>query len=105
MSMRLSEHAAFTLIETTDVGGTTATSARVSMKGYARAMAYVEIGTWNATDDLDHCRIESFAAASGGSATEVTTDASGGDYDTANPVDADGDFVIIEIRAEDLPDT
>lgn len=103
MSMRLSEHAAFTLIETTDVGGTTATSTRVSMKNFARAMAYVEIGTWNATDDLDHARIVAFAAASGGSGTEVTTDAAAGDYDTSNPVDADGDFVVIEIRAEDLP--
>ena len=104
MSQRLSEHAAFTLIETTDVGGTTAATGRVSMKNFARAMAYVEIGTWDAADDLDHCRIEAYAAETGGSATEVTTDASGGDYDTANPVDADGDFVIIEIRAEDLPD-
>lgn len=105
MSMRLSEHAAVTLIETTDVGGTTAATGWVSMKNFARAMAYVEIGTWNATDDLDHCRIEAATDDQGTNSEEVTTDASGGDYDTANPVDADGDFVIIEIRAEDLPDT
>lgn len=105
MSMRLSEHAAFTLIETTDVGGTTAATGWVSMENFSRAMAYVELGTWNATDDLDHCRIEADAAGDGNDTSEVTTDASGGDYDTDAPIDADGDFVIIEIRAEDLPST
>ncbi len=103
MGYRLSEDAAFTLIETSDVGGTTAVTGWVSMAGFNRAMAYVEIGTWNATDDLDHCRIEAAEDVNGTNSAEVTTDASGGNYDTAAPVDADGDFVIIEIRAEDLP--
>lgn len=105
MSMRLSEHCAITLIETTDVGGTTAETGWVSMENYSRAMAYVELGTWNASDDLDHCRIECDVAGDGGSITEVTTDASGGNYDTDNPIDADGNFVIIEIRAENLTAT
>ena len=69
MSMRLSEHAAFTLIETTDIGGTNVASTYVSMKNYARAMAYVEIGTWNATDDLDECRIQQATDVDGGSVT------------------------------------
>ena len=102
MSQRLSEHAAFTLVETTDIGGTNVTSGWVSMKNFARAMAYVEIGTWNATDDLDECRIEQGITSAGTSAKDLTQDAAGGDYDTDNPVDADGDFVIIEIRAEDM---
>ena len=115
MSMRLSEHAKILPLSTLagvagepfsyDIGGTTAETAWTNMKNYARGMAYVEIGTWNATDDLDHCRIEADTAGDGNAITEVTTDASGGDYDTDNPVDADGDFVIIEFRAEDLPDT
>lgn len=103
MAYRLSEDAMFTLIETTDVGGTTAATGWVSMENFDRAMAYVEIGTWDATDDLDHCRIEAATTSAGASSSEVTTDAAAGDYDTNNPVDADGDFVIIEIRSQDLP--
>lgn len=99
---RLSEEAAFTLIETTDIGGTNVASGYVSMKNFARVMAYVEIGTWNSSDDLDECRLEQATNSSGGSVKDLTTDASGGDYDTDNPVDADGDFVIIEARAEDF---
>ena len=102
MSMRLSEHAAFTLIETTDIGGTNVASAYVSMKNYARAMAYVEIGTWNAADDLDECRIQQATDVDGGGVKDLTTDAAAGNYDTDNPVDADGDFVILEVRAEDM---
>lgn len=97
--MRLSEHASVTLLETADIGGTNATTSDVSMKNYGRAMAYVELGTWNGSDDLDECRIEEY---DGSSRQEVTTDASGGNYDTDNPVDADGDFVIIEIEGADL---
>ena len=115
MSMRLSEHAQVIPLTTLagvqdniflhDIGGTTAETAWKSMKNYARGMAFVEIGTtWNAADDLDHCRIEADILGDGGSITEVTTDASGGDYDTDNPGDASTDFVIIEFRAEDLPD-
>jgi hypothetical protein len=85
-----------------DVGGTTAETAWVSMKDFDRIFAYVEIGTWNATDDLDHCRLEQAQDSSGTGAKDLTTDASGGNYDTANPVDADGNFVIVEARAEDL---
>ena len=102
MSMRLSEHASVTLIETTDIGGMNVASGYLSMKNFARAMAYVEIGTWNSTDDLDECRLEQASDSSGTGVKDLTSDASGGDYDTDNPVDADGDFVILEIRAEDL---
>ncbi len=102
MGMRLSEHASFTLVETADIGGTNATSGYVSMEGYDRAMSYNELGTWDSNDDLDECRIEQASDSSGTGVKDLTTDASGGNYDTDNPVDADGDFVIIEVRAEDL---
>ena len=68
-------------------------------------MAYVEIGTWNSGDDLDECRLQQATDSSGTSAKDLTTDASGGNYDTDNPVDADGDFVVLEARAEDLDTT
>ncbi len=99
---RLSEMASVTLVETADIGGTNATSGYVSMQDYPRAVAYVEIGTWNSSDDLDECRIEQAQDSGGTGVKDLTTDASGGNYDTDNPVDADGDFVIIEVRAEDM---
>jgi len=104
MAMRLSEHASIDLMDLADIGGTNAQNngGWLSMKNYARAMAYVEIGTWDSSDDLDECRIQQATDSSGTSAKDLTTDASGGNYDTDNPVDADGDFVILEVRGEDL---
>lgn len=93
---------AFTLLETADIGGTNASTGWVSMENFEKVIAYVEIGTWNATDDLDECRLEQATDSGGTGAKDLTTDASGGNYDTANPVDADGDFVILEAKAEDF---
>jgi len=100
--MLLSSDAAVSLLETADIGGTNASTGWVSMADFEAIFAYVEIGTWNASDDLDECRLEQATDSSGTGAKDLTTDASGGNYDTANPVDADGDFVILEARAEDL---
>ena len=104
MGQRLSEYASFAIQSpsATDVGGTTAATAYVGMANYSRVCMYTELGTWNGTDDLDHCRLEQATDTSGTSMKELTSDASGGNYDTDSPVDADGDFVIIEARAEDL---
>ena len=104
MSQRLSEHASIDLLDLADIGGTNAQNngGWLSMKNYARAMFYVEIGTWDSSDDLDECRIQQATDSSGTSAKDLTSDASGGNYDTDNPVDADGNFVIVEIRAEDM---
>ena len=102
MSSRISESSVIDLIETADIGGTNANSAYTTMAHYARARAYVEIGTWNAGDDLDECRFQQASDTSGTGVKDLTTDASGGNYDTDNPVDADGDFVIIEVRSEDM---
>jgi len=104
MSQRLSEHASIDLMDLADIGGANAqnNSGWLSMKNYARAMAYVEIGTWDSSDDLDECRIQQATDSSGTSAKDLTSDASGGNYDTDNPVDADGDFVVIEVRGEDM---
>lgn len=104
MSYRLSEDAIITVLETADIGGTNAATGWVDMKGFHRAMALVELGTWNASDDLDEFRIEAAEDSSGTNSEEVTTDASGGNYDTDSPLDADGDQGIIEIRGEDLPE-
>lgn len=98
----LSTDAAVTLLETTDIGGTNAATGWVSMADFERVFGYVELGTWNASDDLDECRLEQATDASGTSAKDLTTDASGGNYDTDAPIDADGNFVILEAKAEDL---
>lgn len=98
----MGDDAAVTLIETADIGGTNASSSWVSMADFERIFAYVEIGTWNATDDLDECRLEQATDSSGTGAKDLTTDASGGNYDTDNPVDADGDFVILQAKASDM---
>lgn len=101
-SYQMSRDAVVTILETADIGGTNASTGWLSMAEFTRGFARVEIGTWNATDDLDECRIEQATDASGTGAKDLTTDASGGNYDTDNPVDADGDFVILEWKAEDL---
>ena len=63
----------------------------------------VILGTWEtASDDLDECRLEQGIGSAGTSAKDLTTDESGGNYDTDNPIDADGDTVVLEARAEDL---
>ena len=104
MSQRLSEHASIDLMDLADIGGTNAQNngGYLSMKNYARVMAYVEIGTWDSSDDLDECRLQQATDSSGTSVKDLTSDASGGNYDTDNPVDADGDFVVLEARAEDM---
>jgi len=104
MSHRLSEHASIDLMDLADIGGTNAQNngGYLSMKNYARVMAYVEIGTWDSGDDLDECRLQQATDSSGTSVKDLTSDASGGNYDTDNPVDADGDFVVLEARAEDM---
>jgi len=73
------------------------------MKNYARAMGIAVIGaTWNASDDLDEFRFQQATDSSGTSAKDLTTDASGGNYDTDSPIDAADNFAIVEIRGEDL---
>jgi len=104
MSQRLSEHTDIDLMVEQDIGGTNASNdgGWLSMKNYARALFYIELGTWDSGDDLDEARIQQATDSSGTSAKDLTSDASGGNYDTDNPIDADGDFVIIEIRGEDM---
>lgn len=112
MSMRLSEHELISPIDLLggaagepflqDIGGTNGATGWEDMKNYARGRAYVELGTWNATDDLDESKVQSSDDISGSNTAEITSDASGGNYDTDSPIDADGDFIITEFRSEHL---
>lgn len=85
-----------------DIGGTYATTDWVSLAEYDGVFAYVQLGTWNATDDLDECRLEQATDSSGTGAKDLTTDASGGNYDTDAPIDAAGNFVVLEAKPEDM---
>ncbi len=101
---QLSHDSKISMINTTDIGGTSVSLATwMDMSGFESCFVYVEVGTWDAADDLDTCRIEAASDSSGTGNEEVTTDSATGNYDTDTPVDADGDFVILEIRNEDLP--
>ncbi len=85
-----------------DIGGTNGQTDYVTMADYDRASFYAVLGSWNSSDDLDEFRIQQADTVAGGNVKDLTTDASGGNYDTDAPLDADGDFGIIEVRAEDL---
>ena len=98
----MSTDVAVEFLETADIGGTNASTAWVSMKGFDAVYAKVILGTWNATDDLDTCKLEQATDSSGTGAKDLTTSGSGLNYDTANPIDADGDTVVLEAKAEDL---
>lgn len=98
----MGDDVAVTFLETADIGGTNASTSWVSMAGFERVYAKVIIGTWDSSDDLDECRLEQATDASGTGAKDLTTDASGGNYDTANPVDADGDTVVLQAKVSDM---
>lgn len=101
---RLSEHATFDFMETKDIRNSNGQNAGddIAMQLYRRVMCYIELGTWNSSDNLTTAQLQQAKTSGGGSRTDLTTSSSGGNYDTDNPADADGDFVIIEAKAEDF---
>lgn len=91
----------------TDIGGTNSAGSSdavhwVSMENFRSFLCLVELGTWNAGDDLDTCKLEQAQDASGTGKKDLTTSGSGLNYDSDNPVDADGNQVILECQADDL---
>lgn len=101
---RLSEHGTFDFLDTVDIGGTNAQNngGELAMQLYRRVMAYIEIGTWDSGDDLDTAQLQQSSSSTGTGRKDLTTVGAGLNYDTGNPVDADGDFVIIEAKGEDF---
>lgn len=85
-----------------DIGGTNAQTDWSTIANFAAGCVYTVIGTWNGSDDLDEFKVQSSDDTSGSNTVEVTSDASGGNYDTDAPLDADGDFVIADFRNEDV---
>ena len=86
---------ASTRAETIDIGAATNNSAYVSMKSFSRCILQVELGTFNGSDTLDEVRLQQADTSAGGNVKDLTTDASGGNYDTDNKIGTDGDFVVI----------
>lgn len=89
------------VLETTDIGGTNANFGAVDMRKSNRVFAYVELGTWNAADDLDTCKLQQ-DDGTGSAWKDLTTSSATGDYDTDAPLDADGNYAILEACDEDL---
>lgn len=90
-----------------DIGGTNSAGSDdtvhwVDMSGYDEIGVLVQIGTWNATDDLDTCKLEQATSSAGAGKKDLTTSASGGNYDTDNPIDAATNKVFLAARSEDL---
>lgn len=90
-----------------DIGGTNSAGSSDAVHWFDMSLAdeflcLVELGTWNATDDLDTCKLEQATSSAGAGKKDLTTSGAGLNYDTDNPVDADGDQVYLECKAEDL---
>lgn len=89
------------VLETSDIGATSANAGAVDMRKWNKVVAYVELGTWNASDDLDTCKLQQ-DNGTGSAWKDLTTSASGGNYDTDYPIDADGNYVLLEAGDEDM---
>ncbi len=103
----LTQEAKIVILETADIGGTNTGSTGnwatyQDCRDAAHLTCVVELGTWNASDDLDTCKLQQATDSSGTGVKDLTTSASGGDYDTDYPIDADGDQVIIECPTSKL---
>ena len=91
----------------TDIGGTNSAGSDdtvhwTSMEDFDRILVMVELGTWNSSDDLDTCKLQQATSSAGAGVKDLTTSASGGNYDTDAPVDADGNQVVLEAYADQL---
>jgi hypothetical protein len=90
-----------------DIGGTDSAGANdalhwISLEEFNSFLCLVEIGTWNAADDLDTCKLEQATSSAGAGKKDLTTSGASKNYNTDNPIDADGDIVVLEVQADDL---
>lgn len=89
-----------------DIGGTNGSTAWADVADFDRIYGFVEIGgTWNASDDLDGCKLEQATSSTGTGKKDLTTSGSGTTYNydaSGYPADAAGDIVVLTARAEDL---
>jgi hypothetical protein len=108
MTRKLSDmiDVSFPFIEV-DIGGTDSAGANdalhwISLEEFNSFLCLVELGAWNAGDDLDGCKLEQATSSAGAGKKDLTTSSATGNYKTGTPVDATGDRVILEVQADDL---
>jgi hypothetical protein len=107
--LHMSHDAKVILLPDADIGGTNTAAIDATywapahdVRGYHDIYAKVRLGTWNASDDLDTCKLQQCTAADGTGAKDLTTSASGGDYDTDYPVDAVTNTVVFDVRTSQM---
>lgn len=92
--------------EAIDIGGTNGETAWVSMAEFDNVYGYVQLGTWNATDDLDICKFEQAQDSAGTGKKDLTTAGAGATFGyntTAGQTpNAAGETVHLDARQEDL---
>ena len=100
----MSEDVAVDFLHEADIGNTNAQNAGgwLPMADYDRIYAKVKLIVWDVGDNLDECRIQQGQGSGGTNAKDLTTDASGGNYDTDNSINAANETVVVEARAEDM---
>jgi hypothetical protein len=107
---RLSECAMVVVLPTVSIRNTNSAAAETTywaawqdMRDFEHIYAKLQVGaTFNAADNVTTCKLQQATSAAGAGAKDLTTSASGGDYDTDNPVDAAGNTVVLEARKADL---
>ena len=106
---RRSEETISIPLPTADIGATNTAAVDATywgawqdMSPFMQVFAKVRLGAFDAADVLNVCKLQQAQDAAGTGAKDLTTAASGGDYDSDNPVKAAGDQVILEAQAADL---
>jgi len=84
-------------LKTTDIGGANATSAYVDMRECPIVCFVVTLGTWNAADTLDSCKLVQATDAAGTGVKDIT-----GKAVTVEDPSAAGEVYVLECKAEDL---
>lgn len=107
MSEEVSQNSKTIILENADIGGTNTGATGnwatwQDARDFHHIFAKLELGAWDAGDDLDTCKLQQATSSAGAGAKDLTTSASGGDYDTDTPVDADGDQVIFEVPTDKM---
>jgi len=107
--MNLVENAKVILLPDADIGGTDTAAIDATywapahdVRPFHRIYAQLRVGTWNATDDVDTCKLQQCTSAAGAGAKDLTTSGSGSayDYDTDAPVDAVTNTVTFDLPTD-----
>ena len=105
----LVENAKVICLPNADIGGTNTATLDATYWGAAhdarlfhRIYVQLRVGTWNAGDDVDTCKLQQCTAADGTGAKDLTTSGSGTtyDYNTDYPLDAVTNTVTFDLPTD-----